>query len=461
VNFVSAPFAVFLALSYAGYWLLPRGRIRKFLLLAASYVFYAAWDWRFCSLMAFVTLNAFLAGNALGAGRNQRLALWLSIGADLAMLGWFKYAGFLAANAGSALQALGLPALVQPPPILLPIGISFYTFHAISYVVDIARGKAKPHGLADVALYIAFFPQLVAGPITRAGFFLPQLDRVPRFSAEGQALGLRLIVKGLIYKALIADPLAGLADPAFASVSAQTDRALIEAVIAFAGQIYFDFAGYSALAIGTARLFGYRLPKNFDYPYSALSLTEFWRRWHISLSAWLRDYFYIPLGGNRGGELKTYRNLLATMVLGGFWHGASWNFVLWGALHGLGLCLHKLWLKVRPEFLASESWAWRGVALGLTQLWVLAAWIPFRCASLADTRRVLAALTALPAPSVPALLILALIAADHVIGRTRMPASRGMTALGRPVFWTGLGALGALIVASLPLVRKAFLYFQF
>jgi D-alanyl-lipoteichoic acid acyltransferase DltB (MBOAT superfamily) len=461
VNFVSAPFALFLALSYAGYWLLPRGRSRKVMLLAASYVFYAAWDWRFCGLMGVVTLNAWLAGRALDTGRNRRLVLWLSIGADLAGLAWFKYAGFLAANAGSALQALGLPAPVALPPILLPIGISFYTFHAISYVADIARGKAKPHGLVDVALYIAFFPQLVAGPISRAGFFLPQLDRAPRFSAGSQALGLRLIVKGLIYKALIADPLAGLADPGFASVSTQTDRALIEAVVAFAGQIYFDFAGYSALAIGTSRLFGYRLPKNFDYPYSALSPTEFWRRWHISLSSWLRDYVYIPLGGNRGGELLTYRNLLATMVLGGFWHGASWNFILWGAAHGLGLCLHKLWLKVRPGLIAGENWAWRGIALALTQFWVLLAWVPFRCASLADTRRVLGAFAALPAPSAPALLILALIAADHVIGRTRLPAAGSLKAMGRPIFWTGLGALGALIVASLPLVRKAFLYFQF
>jgi len=462
VNLVSGEFALFLAATYALYWLLPRGAGRKHLLLAASYLFYAAWDWRYCGLMGFVTLNAYFAGRALATQPEtaRGRVLWLSIGTDLAVLGWFKYAGFLTANAVSGFAALGLDIQISLPAILLPVGISFYTFHAMSYVIDVRRGKVAASGsLADVALYIAFFPQLVAGPILRAGFFMPQLGRVPPFSGTGQSQGLRLILKGLIYKALIADTLAGLADPVFDAVSRADQAALVTATIAFYGQIYFDFAGYSALAIGAARLFGYRIPKNFDYPYSALSLTEFWRRWHMSLSFWLRDYVYIALGGNRGPAWRFYRNLMATMVLGGLWHGASWNFILWGTLHGLGLCVHKLWLGSRPRSLDWDSWAWRGIALVTTQLWVLAAWVFFRCTSFGDAVTVLQAL-ARPALPETGFWILLLIAADHLLGR--LPQRQSLApALVRPVFWAGLGGLAAFVLASLPLAQKAFIYFQF
>ena len=453
MNFVSGDFTLFLAATWLLHWLLP-ARLRKPLLLLASYLFYAAWDWRFCGLMAFVTANAWLAGLYV---HGRRGVLWLSIGVDLAVLGWFKYAGFLAAGAVSGLTALGLPIALALPPILLPVGISFYTFHAISYVVDVRRGRVPAERAPlDVALYIAFFPQLVAGPILRAAFFLPQLRRHRPFSGIGQSQGLRLILKGLIYKALIADRLAGLADPAFGAIAGQSDTALAIAAIAFYGQIYFDFAGYSALAIGTARLFGFRIPKNFDYPYSALSLTEFWRRWHMSLSFWLRDYVYIPLGGNRAGRGRVLANLMITMVLGGLWHGASWNFVLWGALHGVGLCLHKLWRHLGIRF---ESPPWRLCALIATQLWVLCAWIPFRCADLREVAQVLGALLHIGLPATGGWILL-LIAADHLLGRFA-PKPVLAPALARPVFWLGFGGLAALVLASLPLAEKAFLYFQF
>ena len=470
MNFVSAEFALFLAVTYGVYWLLPKGG-RKLLLLAASYLFYAAWDWRFCGLMGFVSGNAYLAGRALATRQGPARAriLWLSIGTDLAVLGWFKYAGFLAGGAVSALTALGFDFSMPLPAILLPVGISFYTFHAISYVIDVHRGKVPASRRPlNVALYIAFFPQLVAGPIVRAGFFMPQLGRVPPFSRIGQAQGLRLILKGLIYKALIADTLARLADPVFAEIGRYSDHALATATIAFYGQIYFDFAGYSALAIGTARLFGYRIPKNFDYPYSSLSVTEFWRRWHMSLSFWLRDYVYIPLGGNRGPAWKFYRNLMATMILGGLWHGASWNFVLWGALHGLGLCLHKLWLGLRPRLALGidwDGWLWRGIALLTTQLWILVGWVFFRCTSFADAVEVLKALVGLRhgtgiTPQDAETWILLLIAADHLLGRFP-PRPILAPAATRSIFWVGLGALAALVLTSLPLVQKPFLYFQF
>ncbi len=471
MNFLSLTFLVFLLTVYAAYWNLIEGEARKYFLIAASYVFYAWWDWRFCGLMLFVTVNAYWAGRILPrlTPRWRLRVLWASVGVDLGVLGAFKYSGFFVANASAALSALGLTPPVAMLSIVLPIGISFYTFHAISYVIDVYRGKvAAERSLANVALYIAFFPQLIAGPIVRAAFFVPQLRRVPPFSSAAQAHGAWLILRGLISKGLIADTLAQICDPVFADLSRYNNSALITAIFGFYAQIYFDFAGYSDIAIGTARLFGYRIPKNFDCPYAAASVTEFWRRWHMSLSFWLRDYVYIPLGGNRGSPLAFYRNLMATMLLGGLWHGASWNFVAWGALHGLGLCAHKLWLEVRPRFarINWDGWAWRGFALLLTQAWVLCAWAFFRCGSFADAIEVLKAMAGLRHGSglgLPSALIgwvIAVIGADHLLRRApyRM---RPVFASGRSIFWIGIGALAAAALTLMPLVEKPFIYFQF
>ncbi len=487
MNFISFTFLVFLAVVYSVYWKIPAGEWRKYFLVAASYVFYAWWDWRFCGLMVLVTGNAYATGQILArlAAPQQLRVLWASIALDLAVLGFFKYYGFFVANAGTALTALGLDVPLPMLAVVLPIGISFYTFHAISYVVDVYRGKASAErSPINVALYIAFFPQLVAGPIVRAAFFMPQLQRVPPYVATAHAHGARLILRGVICKAVIADTLAQICDPVFADIGHYNDRALIIALLAFYGQIYFDFAGYSDIAIGTARLFGYRIPKNFDRPYASASLTEFWRRWHMSLSFWLRDYVYIPLGGNRGSPLAFYRNLLATMLLGGLWHGASWNFVIWGGLHGLGLCGHKLWLELRPRLGDAIDWngvVWRVTALVLTQLWVLCAWAFFRADSFADALEILKATAGFrhhegsTLSAIIVVWIVAVIGADHLLRRTRWRAdllpgwlsagwlSAGWLSAGwsGSLFWAGLGAIAAIAIGLMPIAPKPFIYFRF
>ena len=471
MNFVSFEFLGFLGAVYVFHWLLPQKRARKWLLTVASYLFYAAWDWRFCFLMLFVTVNAFAAGHLLPSFERsgRKLTLAASIGVDLAVLAFFKYYNFFAANAAVALADLGFPGTLPILQIVLPVGISFYTFHAISYVVDIYRGKVQPEtSFVNVALYISFFPQLIAGPIVRATFIMPQIRRRRPFSQSQQAMGIRLLLRGFIYKAVIADMLAQVADPVFAHLDQYDAHALLTAVVAFYGQIYFDFAGYSSMAIGTARLFGYRFPRNFDYPYGSASVTEFWRRWHMSLSFWLRDYVYIPLGGSRGGRLAVYRNLMTTMLLGGLWHGAAWNYVIWGLLHGFGLCVNKAWVALRPGLPTAVNWqsgCWRTVAIGLTQLWIMVAWVFFRCDSVAEANSVLGSIVGLhphPGAAIVPLepWIVLIIAIDHTLGRgaLRWSIPRGWA---RALSWGGIGMPLALALATMPLVQRPFIYFQF
>jgi alginate O-acetyltransferase complex protein AlgI len=471
MNFISAGYFIFLAAVLACYWLLPQATIRRWFLILASYVFYSFWDWRFCGLMFFVTVNAYLTGHALQrpSDRSRKLTLALSIVVDLVMLAFFKYFSFLTSNlvTGSALLGLNLPVPVLD--VILPIGISFYTFHAISYVVDVYRNTVPAeYTFSKVALYIAFFPQLIAGPIVRANFFMPQLLREPRPITAQQMNGVWLIARGFVYKSVLADSFAEVASPVFANVDQYRASALITALLCFYAQIYFDFAGYSGMAIGTARLFGYRIPKNFDFPYASTSVTDFWRRWHMSLSFWLRDYVYFPLGGSRGGEVARYRNLMITMLLGGLWHGASWNFVFWGFLHGIGLCAHKAWTDLKPMLLGScRAPTVVGLSLGLvvTQLWVLGAWAFFRCDTFGDALTVLCAFiptgqsTGRPAPTVGGWVV-ATVFADCMLGRLRLVRVH-WDRWAQPILWAGLGVTAALALAAMPFARKAFIYFQF
>lgn len=471
--FTDAIFFAFLALVFGGYWLVKGKEARLTLLLVASAVFYGWWDWRFLGLIGFVIILSwavakFAAARPIG-DKSRRWALIIGIVANLSVIAIFKYFGFFADSAVAALSSVGIEPGWTAVNILLPVGISFYVFQAISYIIDVARGDLEPEQrLRRVALYIAFFPQLVAGPIVRAASFFPQMERIKTFSGALFFAGLRAFALGFAYKAGIADNLAQFVDPVYgnAAVTGNTDLAawsnlaLIGATLAFAGLIYFDFAGYSLMAIGVARWFGYYIPKNFDYPYASPAIDDFWRRWHISLSSWLRDYLYIPLGGNRGGELKTYRNLMATMVLGGLWHGAAWTFVAWGAMHGAALAFHRAVFKGKAAL---------GFVFGLiaTQVFVLLTWVPFRADSFGDTATIWWAFTGLReggSDQISALvwLVLPLIALDALLGRGGLKALTKLTLWRKPVvYWGSLGALCGVLLALYPLEAAPFVYFQF
>src|SRR6266446_412031 len=319
---------------------------KKAVLVVASYYFYAQWDWRFCFLLAGSSIVSYLAGRLIGATaerRHQRIILGIAVALHLGLLGVFKYLDFFVLSANNLARLLGLEHELPFIEILLPVGISFFTFHGISYITDVYRGDvAVCRQPIDMLLYMSFFPQLVAGPIVRAAYFLPQLE-VPTTEKIPIATALVLILGGLFKKVVIASYLASeLVDPVFAAPTSYGAPDLLLAVYGYAVQIYCDFSAYSDMAIGLAALLGFRFPPNFAQPYRSQRLREFWQRWNISLSFWLRDYLYKPLGGNRCGRIKTYRNLLLTMLLGGLWHGAAWKFIAWGALHGGGLAVERM-----------------------------------------------------------------------------------------------------------------------
>src|SRR5438105_3523566 len=370
----------FLAVAAAMAALDTRFAAKKAILVVASYYFYAQWDWRFCFLLALSTALSYAAGLLLGATRRperRRLVVGAAVALHLGVLGVFKYFDFFVLSANQLARLLGLEHEVPFVEILLPIGISFFTFHGISYVTDVYRGDALVcRNPLDMALYMSFFPQLVAGPIVRAAYFLPQLAR-PSAEPIPIAPALLLILGGLFKKVVIANYLAaGLVDPVFAAPTSYGAPDLLLAVYGYAVQIYCDFSAYSDIAIALAALLGLRFPANFKQPYRAERLREFWQRWHISLSTWLRDYLYRPLGGNRHGRLKTYRNLMLTMLLGGIWHGAGWKFIAWGALHGGGLALERLlepWIGRRALSPAAKI-----VATLIVFHFVCLAWIFFR-----------------------------------------------------------------------------------
>jgi D-alanyl-lipoteichoic acid acyltransferase DltB (MBOAT superfamily) len=333
-------FALFFLVFYPVYLAVKGTRLKLPWLLAASYVFYACWNPLYLILILWATSVDFLAVLAMARTRWKRPWLVLAVASNLGLLGFFKYGQFVADNLNALLAWLGAPYELARPGFLFPVGISFYVFRSMSYTIDCYRGDVEREpSFVRYATFVSLFPQLLMGPIDRAGSLLPQLRGTPRISRQGVADGLSLFVVGLFKKVALADYLAVYVDGVYAAPGECEAPALLLATFAFGWQIYFDFSGYTDMARGLARLMGFHLMLNFNNPYLATGLGDFWRRWHISLSTWFRDYVYIPLGGSRTGALATYRNLFLTMVISGLWHGAAWTFVIWGAVHGLGYSL--------------------------------------------------------------------------------------------------------------------------
>ncbi|MGK0187478.1 MAG: alginate O-acetyltransferase complex protein AlgI [Verrucomicrobiales bacterium] len=339
--FQSLEYALFLPAVFFCYWSLARHSLaaQNLFLIGASYMFYAWWDWRFVSLIVLSSLVDFVAGLFLGKtkqGALRNVFLLASLATNLGILGVFKYFDFFAASLVNAFASIGIHLNAGSLSLVLPVGISFYTFQTLSYTIDVYRGRVAPCGdPVSFFAYVSFFPQLVAGPIERADSFLPQFQRKRTFRFFDARDGLRQILWGLFKKVVVADNCAVVVDEIFDKYTDLPGSILVLGAIFFAFQIYADFSGYSDIAIGTAKLFGFRLRRNFAYPYFSRDIGEFWRRWHISLSTWFRDYVYVPLGGNRRGSLMTVRNVMIVFMVSGLWHGANWTFVVWGALNGL------------------------------------------------------------------------------------------------------------------------------
>jgi D-alanyl-lipoteichoic acid acyltransferase DltB (MBOAT superfamily) len=400
VLFNTTEFAVFFAVVLALYLLLA-GKVRwqNGLLLVASYVFYGWWDWRFLGLLWLSTLIDYVVAIRIHESadpRRRKRLITFSVCCQLGILAFFKYAGFFVESARAALAAVGVSVPPLALAIVLPVGVSFYTFQSMSYTIDVYRGVIPAERrLLEFACFVSLFPQLVAGPIERAKELLPQVGAPRRVTLSAVYEGSWLVLWGLYKKVFIADNVAQIVNASFARTGSLTRGEAIVALYAFAFQIYGDFSGYTDIARGTAKILGFDFMLNFARPYLADSPSDFWRRWHISLSSWLRDYLYISLGGNRRGPLITYRNLILTMLIGGLWHGAAWTFVLWGAYHGVLLAAHRAlepWIAaVRPRR-ASFAPLWRGASVLVMFHLVVLGWLPFRARSMREVADVLRAL---------------------------------------------------------------------
>jgi len=475
--FTTPDFAVFFVVVVGLHYALPTGR-RWALLLAASYTFYAWWRPAYSLLILASTLVDYTAGLRMARAEGRRRTAWLlvSLVGNLGLLGYFKYSGFLRRTLAGLIDA---PGLADPPALdpLLPVGISFYTFQTLSYTLDVYRGRREPERhLGYFALYVSFFPQLVAGPIERSTRLLPQLRALPAGLDEPEAVrGLRLVLWGAFQKLVIADNLALLVDPVYANPAAFGGLGLTAATVAFGFQILADFAGYSLIAIGAARVLGVRLMTNFDRPYFAQSIPEFWHRWHISLSTWFRDYLYIPLGGSRGSRVRVYRNVLVVFVVSGLWHGANWTFVVWGALHGAFYLVARAASDLRgrgepaaPARARGLGRAWRvALTFGLVTL----AWVFFRAPdvgaaldilgrlhrgwTLAEAREILARPEAwFGGGGVAALLVVDAWRGERAFDEL-------LAGLPRAVRWAGYYLLLAAIYLAAPAREDPFIYFQF
>jgi alginate O-acetyltransferase complex protein AlgI len=474
--FTQPVYLAFFAVCFCIHWSLRTQRQRKAWLLLCSYFFYGWWDWRFLSLIFASTLVDFVAGRVLHASEEagrRRLIVGLSVAANLGILGVFKYYDFFVESGAALLNTLGLETTAPTLRLILPVGISFFTFQSMSYTLDIYRSRLEPtRRFFDFALYVSFFPQLVAGPIVRARSFLPQLELVKHLrQIEGRSL-LLLFLAGFFKKACVADNIGRLIDPVFAEPSLHGGAELAASSLLYSAQIYCDFSGYTDMAIAGAGLLGYRLVANFEFPFLSPNVREFWRRWHMSLSTWLRDYLYISLGGNRGSRARVNLNLLVTMVLGGLWHGASLTYVVWGFLHGLALVVHRSLApsgrSASAQALGVGSWSVLGVhALKVvtTFLWVVACFTVFRAVDLDTAGRYFSTLVSWPASSGRAAdlwLLFAGLAFWHVCNyRLGHLLRQRIAQAPDALFFGAYGAACASALYFVPASAEPFIYFQF
>ena len=471
--FNSLTFVVFFAAVVTAYWSIRSWNARKNLLVVASYLFYGAWNPPFAALLFTTTAMDFWLGSRIARAKGERSRkLWLvgSVAMNLSMLGFFKYGNFLLENFQWLLARIGV--IYQPPhlDILLPVGISFYTFHSLSYTLDIYRGILQPtKSLRDFVLAVSFFPQLVAGPIVRAGDFLPQLLRAPGLKMGQFLWGLLLMTLGLFEKIVLADTmLSGSADRVFTYGGPLVALDSWLGVIAFAGQIFFDFAGYSTCAIGAALCLGFHLKDNFRFPYAAIGFSDFWRRWHISLSTFLRDYLYIPLGGNQVRPIRAAINLVIVMFLGGLWHGAAWTFVVWGLLHGSYLVIERVLRGLFEEKRWADSLAIRLLAGAATYAAVCIAWVFFRASDFAVATRMLRGMFGGHAHadailSTREMLEVGIVTLGMILVHWSLRESNIETAVTRLPRWM-VTAAWALMACAIILTQgnsNAFIYFQF
>lgn len=465
--FHTTQFLIFFLIVFPIYWMIRVHRARMAWLLLASCAFYMSWNpWLILLILLSASVD-YWAAMQMEKVTLPLLKKWLMIGSitfNLALLGFFKYSNFFLDN---TYHLLGWFNVSQHQPVLdivLPLGISFYTFETISYIVDVYQGKLKAvRNPLDYALYIMFFPHLIAGPIVRPRDFLPQLQRKKSWDTERFYLGSRLFLSGFFKKAILADQLAPIVDAVFQHPGDYSTSAVWLACIGYALQIYCDFSGYSEMGIGLAHVFGFKLGINFRYPYFAGDVADFWRRWHISLSTWLRDYLYVPLGGNRGSTLLTYRNLILVMLLGGFWHGASWTFIAWGLYHGILLALHRAipWPTWATHRLLQPLWI-----LG-TFLLICGGWVFFRAQTFGDASRIFEHLF-LPVwgksldPIATATIVLCLLAIllEHGL-LDALRFDQRERSIPAPIMGGVLAGLLMLACLFIPNGSKTFLYFQF
>ncbi len=477
--FNSLDFAFFLPLVFFLYWFVTRKKLKvqNVLVLVSSYVFYGWWDARFLILIAFSTIVDYLVGLQLKQTekRNERRwLLWASILVNVGMLGYFKYANFFIENFINAFASVGIELEYSSLQIVLPVGISFYTFQTLSYTIDVYRKKLEPtRDFIAFAAFVSFFPQLVAGPIERATNLLPQFYVKRVFSYDKAVLGMRQILWGFFKKLVIADNCAKYANIIFDNSADYNGSTMVVGAILFAFQIYGDFSGYSDIAIGTARLFGFDLKQNFAHPYFSRDIAEFWRRWHISLSTWFRDYVYIPLGGSRVNKFKTLRNVFIIFLVSGFWHGANWTFIAWGALHALFFIPLLLFQRNRKHLSVVAEHSWlpsprETLQIAITFLLSTFAWIFFRAENITHAFEIISIIFSeeiLQQPDVlpgKVMVYILLFTVMEWLGRRRKFAIEDLSFLNRPLRW--LFYLG-LVVTIYFLGRFSqeieFIYFQF